>query len=247
MPISLIAAFFGGLVSLLSPCNAMVLPAYFAASFHRKEKILAATVAFAAGLLLLLIPLGFGAFWFASLLVYDRRAISMVVGILLAVAGLLVLTGYHFPFPKLSIIPFPKRGSGGYISALSLGMVSGLGSSACIGPIFGAIVTLAAAETNSAGVLLLLLAYTAGLTVPLFVFSYAVEKNAVSVRKILRGKVLKIGSYEMHSSNLLTGILLLLIAYVFIRYQGSMGRTPIFTRTGILDWYIDVQDRLFTL
>jgi len=247
MPISLIAAFFGGLVSLLSPCSAMVLPAYFAATFHRKEKILAATVAFAAGLLLLMIPLGFGAFWFVSLLVYDRRAISMVVGSLLAVAGLLVLTGYHFPFPKLSIIPFPKKGSGGYISALWLGMVSGLGSSACIGPIFGAIVTLAAAETNSAGVLLLLLAYTAGLTVPLFVFSYAVEKNAVSVRKILRGKVLKIGSYEMHSSNLLTGILLLLIAYVFIRYQGNLGRTPIFTRTGILDWYFDVQDRLFTL
>ena len=247
MPISLIAAFFGGLVSLLSPCSAMVLPAYFAASFHQKEKILAATVVFAAGLLLVLIPLGFGAFWLASLLVYDRRAISMVVGILLAVAGLLVLTGYHLPFPKLSIAPFPKQGSGWFISALSLGMVSGLGSSACIGPIFGAIITLAAAETNSVGVLLLLLAYTAGLTVPLFVFSYAVEKNAVSVRKILRGKVLKIGSQQIHSSNLLAGLLLLLISYIFLRYEGSLGRMPIFTQTGLLDWYFDVQDKLFTL
>ena len=247
MPISLIAAFFGGLVSLLSPCSAMVLPAYFAASFHRKEKILGATMVFAAGLLLLLIPLGFGAFWLASLLVYDRRTITMLVGILLAVAGLLVLTGYRLPFPKVSIAPFSKKGSGGYISAFTLGMVSGIGSSACIGPIVGAIITLAAAATNPTGVQLLLLAYTAGLTVPLFVFSYAVERNAAAVGKILRGKVLKIGSYEMHSSNLLTGILLLLIAYVFIRYQGSLGRMPLFTQTGILDWYFDLQDKLFTL
>jgi cytochrome c biogenesis protein CcdA len=54
------AAFLGGVLSLLSPCSALLLPAFFAYAFQSRGKLLAKTAVFYLGLATTLVPLGMG-------------------------------------------------------------------------------------------------------------------------------------------------------------------------------------------
>lgn len=247
MQISLIAAFLGGLISLLSPCNALVLPTFFVTWFRKKQRLTLAALSFSAGLLMILIPLGLGAYGVWSLLSFYRLPLSRIIAASLALAGFAVLAGRNIPFPDLAGKLLPKGKTGGFASAFSLGMVSGLGSSACTGPILGAILTLAASATNPRGAVMLAVAYAAGIVAPLMGFALAFHRYRLNQSWIIRGKVMRIGGRSFHSTNLFAGFLLLFIAYIFLRYQGSLGLAPIFTKTGILDRYFDIQDALFTL
>src|SRR5215204_2637917 len=55
--VSYLAAFFGGVLSLLSPCSALLLPAFFAYAFQSRRKLLAKTSIFYLGLATTLVPL----------------------------------------------------------------------------------------------------------------------------------------------------------------------------------------------
>ena len=57
---SYLTAFFGGVLSLLSPCSALLLPAFFAYAFQSRRKLLAKTAIFYLGLAATLVPLGMG-------------------------------------------------------------------------------------------------------------------------------------------------------------------------------------------
>lgn len=248
MTISVVAAFFGGLLSLLSPCSAMVLPTFAAAGMSQRRKLLVTTLVFSLGLFVVLFPLGLGALKLWQWLFFYRRPLSLVVGVGLLLAAILVILGRQLPFPNLIGWVLPqKKPTGKYATVFSLGLVSGLGSSACVGPILGAIVTLAASATNPIGTTLLMASYAAGLVAPLFGLSLVYERYDLANHPILRGKILRIGSLRLHSHNLATGSLLLLVSYIFLRYQGSLGFSPIFTRTGLLELYLDLQEKLFLL
>ncbi len=56
-----LVAFLGGLLALLSPCSALLLPAFFAYSFTSRTRLLGRTALFYAGLCLTLVPLGWPA------------------------------------------------------------------------------------------------------------------------------------------------------------------------------------------
>jgi cytochrome c biogenesis protein CcdA len=51
LEISYLAAFFGGILSLLSPCSALLLPAFFAYAFQSRKDLLTKTAIFYLGLL----------------------------------------------------------------------------------------------------------------------------------------------------------------------------------------------------
>ena len=71
--VGLLAAFAAGVLALLSPCSALLLPSFFAYAFAGRSALLLRTAAFYAGLLLTLVPLGTGA-GAASSLFYGHRA-----------------------------------------------------------------------------------------------------------------------------------------------------------------------------
>lgn len=56
--IGYLAALLGGLLALLSPCSALLLPAFFAYSIDSTSRLLARTGIFYAGLASTLVPLG---------------------------------------------------------------------------------------------------------------------------------------------------------------------------------------------
>lgn len=60
MDIGLLSAFIGGLLALLSPCGALLLPAFFASTVGSGPRLWLHGVAFYVGLVSVLVPLGFG-------------------------------------------------------------------------------------------------------------------------------------------------------------------------------------------
>lgn len=56
---TILAAFLGGMVALLAPCCVSVMvPAYFAASFRTRTRIVAMTGVFALGVATVILPIG---------------------------------------------------------------------------------------------------------------------------------------------------------------------------------------------
>ena len=245
MPFSLLAAFLGGLISLLSPCSALILPSFLATSFHQRKKMLLATTIFSLGILTIMLPLGLGLLAIISFLSSYRRLITLVIGILLSLEGLFQLSGRSLLMPHINISMKTKNHH--LSSVFYLGLASGIGTMSCVGPILGAIITLAANSTQAFSAISLILAYTLGLVGPLFLISLLWQKNQQKASAILRGKIIKFGQFKLHSINLAAAILFIFLGYVFIRYQGSFGTMSIFTHTGILNFTFDLQDKLFKL
>ena len=61
MDIGLLSAFLGGGLALLSPCGALLLPAFFASTVGSGPRLWLHGAVFFVGLLTVLVPLGVGA------------------------------------------------------------------------------------------------------------------------------------------------------------------------------------------
>ena len=140
MGIGYAGAFLGGLAAILSPCAALVLPAFFAYAFGgRVGALLGRTGLFYLGLLLTLVPLGVGAGVFGSLLTRHRGTLTTIAGVLLIVFGLLMVAGVKLPAFGVGQRGDPRGAAG----AVLLGMTYGR-AGACTGPLLGAVLTVAA-------------------------------------------------------------------------------------------------------
>src|SRR5215218_7163759 len=86
--VSFLASFLGGLLSLLSPCSALLLPAFFAYAFQSRGELVGRTAVFYLGLCATLVPLGMG-ISAASALVYGFAGFCSgpILGAVLTVAA----------------------------------------------------------------------------------------------------------------------------------------------------------------
>lgn len=139
---SYLVAFVGGGLTLLSPCSALLLPAFFAYAFGNEEELLKKTGFFYVGLTTTLVPLGMGIATVSKLVYGHRGALILGSGIVVIILGILQLAGRGFDVGPLSILRSKIWGdSAGAVFAL--GAVYGFGGF-CSGPILGAILTIAA-------------------------------------------------------------------------------------------------------
>jgi cytochrome c-type biogenesis protein len=179
-----LTAFAAGVISFLSPCVLPLVPAYLSyvagQSLHRnvadaptdpRSRAAAATLSafFILGFSAVFIALGASASVIGRLLLQYRYEAGIAGGALVTLFGLLMLAG-------TGSIPFLQRGfhlhvhavSGRPLSAFVLGVAFAFGWSPCIGPILGAILTVAAVAGSNATGVQLLGAYSLGLAVPFF-------------------------------------------------------------------------------
>jgi cytochrome c biogenesis protein CcdA len=93
-------AFLGGVLTLISPCGALLLPAFFAYGLGGGTMRLAGrTLVFLLGLSTVLVPLGLGAGLLTSLVYRHQDALTTAAGALLIFFGLLVAAGGGFAIP----------------------------------------------------------------------------------------------------------------------------------------------------
>ena len=98
--VSYLASFFGGVLSLLSPCSALLLPAFFAYAFG--GELVRKTGVFYLGLAATLVPLGMG-ISAVSALFYGQR------GLLITLSGSIVFGSSFLLANEQAHLPGPRQ------------------------------------------------------------------------------------------------------------------------------------------
>ncbi|MCM3661371.1 cytochrome c biogenesis CcdA family protein [Georgenia satyanarayanai] len=223
MEVSLAAAFLGGALALLSPCGALLLPAFFAATVGSRLRLLLHGGLFFLGLCLTLVPLGLGASLVGSLLTTHRELVITGAGWLIIVFGAAQVLGLGFDVSRLlpgarSVQSTAPR-NGAAARSLLLGTVSGV-AGFCSGPILGAVLTMAATEPSQLLAGVMLAVYGAGMVVPLVLIAALWSRLGTAGRARLRGRAWQVGSVQLHSTSVVTGLLLVVVGVVFLRTNG---------------------------
>ncbi len=227
--LGLVAAFLGGALTLISPCSALLLPSFFAYAFAHPRELLARTVVFWLGLCLTLVPLGVGSALVSTLFYGHREVLIAVAGWTIIALGVVQLLGGGFGLPGAdrlrARVATPGRARG-WAGTFSLGAVYGL-AGFCSGPILGAVLTLAATDGGVMGGGVLLAVYALGMAAPMFVLALLWDRFDLGRRRWLRGRPLRVGGRQLHTSQLISGALFIIIGWLFLRFDGTAGITGV--------------------
>jgi cytochrome c-type biogenesis protein len=200
--VSLLAAFGAGVLSISSPCVLPLVPIYLAhlagvgtgeADAAVRRRIVANAAAYVAGFALVFVLLGvaLGAAGMlvetGSLVAGNRFWIVRLGGALLVVLGL-----HQLGIIRLPLLDRERRLSTGSLpagqigSSFVVGVTFGAGWSPCVGPILGAILTMAAGQGSIERAGLLLTAYSLGLAVPFMAAAVAYGSSPAIIRLLNR-------------------------------------------------------------
>ncbi|MGW0484878.1 cytochrome c biogenesis CcdA family protein [Nonomuraea sp. NPDC003214] len=220
------AAFLGGLFSLLSPCGALLLPAFFGYAFPGGRRLAGRTLLFYLGLCLVLVPLGMGSAQASRLFYGHQDLLVTVAGWLLIALGVAQVAGQGWTIGPLERLRAHVRGdSAGAV--LALGLVSGL-AGFCAGPVLGAVLTVAAASGDALRGGVLLAVYAAGMAAPLLLLAALWERFDLGRRRWLRGRGLRVGRLRVHTTSLLSGLVFAGLGVLFLVSDGTRGLTAPF-------------------
>jgi cytochrome c biogenesis protein CcdA len=247
--VGLLAAFAAGVLALLSPCSALLLPSFFAYAFASPSAQLRRTAAFYLGLALTLVPLGVGASAASSLVYGHRQLLVSVAGWFIIALGLMQILGRSFAVPfagRLHQVTSRATAAGsGWVSTVALGSVYGL-AGFCSGPILGAILTMAATRQSPVQGGILLAVYALGMAAPLFVLAALWDRFDLGHRRWLRGRMLALGPVRVHSSSFISGVLFVIIGALFLRFDGTAGITGVLGFGDTTDLESSAQQHLAT-
>ena len=214
--ITLGLAFLAGLASFLSPCVFSLVPAYVGYLGGRaaggegvgnRWVTFSHGLAFVLGFSIVFILLGVATSAFGSLLFDLRFVLAKVGGIVVVVFGLHMIGVFRIPFleydTRVQELPDPKWG---YLSSGLLGVFFSAGWSPCVGPVLGAILTLALNGGSVSTGASLLSAYSAGLAIPFLIAALGVGWVTTTLRKY--GKVMRYVEIAMGVVLVIIGIML---------------------------------------
>lgn len=238
MDIGFVAAVLGGLLALLSPCSALLLPSFFAYAFRDPGRLLLRTGVFYLGLCVTLVPLGAGSAMVSTLFHGHRDVLITVAGTVIIAFGIAQILGLGFTWGVLTRAQGRFASGRGNLSVLGLGAVYGL-AGFCSGPILGAVLTVAATGTPMRG-MFLMAAYGVGMVLPMFALALLWDRYELGRRRWLRGRTVEIGPLRTHTTALISGGLFLGIGALFLLFDG----TASMTRLPGLGWMEDVAHRV---
>ncbi|GAA2516643.1 cytochrome c biogenesis CcdA family protein [Rarobacter incanus] len=215
MEIGFAAAFAGGLLTIVSPCSVMLLPAFFAYAFMGVGQLLSRTGVFYLGLLATLVPMGVLAGSFGAAVQSHRGAVMAVLAALVMVLGAAQVGGITIPGVDTG---HAVRGTS-IAAVFFLGTIYGL-AGVCAGPILGAILAISAAGANALYGGLVLAIFAAGMIVPLLIMAVAwtrVEK----VRWLARPRMIRIGGWQNSVTQVVAGLLTIAVGALLLMTDGT--------------------------
>jgi cytochrome c biogenesis protein CcdA len=229
-------AFVGGVLSLLSPCSALLLPAFFAYAFPSRGALALRTGVFYLGLVTLFIPLGLGLGALGSLFLERRAELSIVAGLLLVAIGTFQLAVGGFEVPGAGRLQGTRFGASGESLAATyvLGVVYGVGGF-CSGPLLGGVLTIAGSSGGAVAGATLLAIFAAGMAAPLFVLALVWDRLGTSGRARLRGREIQLGPIRRHVTVVISSVLFIVLGVAFIVFQGGNALGGLYDAVGAAD------------
>jgi len=223
-------AFLAGLASFLSPCVFSLVPAYIgylggrAAGGEATESNRFVTfthgLAFVLGFSFVFIVLGVATSAFGRLLFDLRFLLSKLGGIVVIVFGFHMIGIFRIQFLEYDtrVQQLPDR-KWGYLSSALMGVFFSAGWAPCVGPVLGAILTLALNGGSISTGVSLLSAYSAGLAIPFLIAALGVGWVSMTLRKY--GKVMHYVEVAMGLVLVIIGIMLFLGVFERIAQAGQ--------------------------
>lgn len=226
MSVGLVTAFLGGALAILSPCAALLLPAFFASRVGAGSRLALHGLVFYLGLVAVLVPLGAGVGALGGLFAQHRAVVIAVASGLMIVLGLAQAWGWGFDPARL--VPGAARARHSATAATTLARTFVLGAVSavagfCAGPILGAVLTMAAARGDAVGAGVMLAAYGAGMVVPLIAIAGAWQRLGERGRRRLRGRSFTALDRTWHTTSLVTGAVLVVAGALLWWTNGLLG------------------------
>ncbi len=184
--VGILAALVAGVLSFLSPCVLPLVPSYlsFVTGMSLEDiqegvdrrHVLVHSLLFVGGFTLIFLLLGASATFIGTFLIVYSDWVARIGGIVIIVFGLHLMGIFQLVFMMRERRLHLANKPAGYIGTVAVGVAFGAGWTPCIGPILGAILTMAASqETVGAGTFLLFV-YSVGLAVPFLVVAHLMER-----------------------------------------------------------------------
>lgn len=211
-------AFLAGLASFLSPCVFSLVPAYIGYLGGRAAGQVGAVsdnpknnrwitfthgLAFVLGFSIVFVILGVAVSAAGGILYDVRLYLAKIGGVIVIILGLHMIGVLRIPFLEYDVrVHDAPSNRWGYLSSALLGVFFSAGWSPCVGPVLGAILTLAINGGSMALGAKLLSAYSAGLAIPFLVAAFGVGWVTTILRKY---------SKVMHYVEIAMGVVLVIV------------------------------------
>jgi len=182
--LGILVAFSAGLFSFLSPCVLPLFPSYLSfvtgmsvdrltseVSVSERSRILLHSLAFIAGFTAVFVSLGASFSAAGQFFLEYRDWIRIAGGILIIFFGLYIAGFLQWGVLGRTRQLQIRNKPAGFVGSFAVGLTFAIGWTPCVGPILGAILTLASSESTVRHGVGLLVAYSAGLGLPFLVFS----------------------------------------------------------------------------
>jgi len=212
-------AFASGLISVFSPCVLPLMPAYLSlisgvsvaelaegrSNRQQRARVMEACFGFVSGFSAVFIVLGASAFalgrvlrgWRLDLFGFEF-GIAQLAGVIIIVFGMHMMgvlkIGWLLRDTRFQL----DLGTPGFFGSFTVGAGFGFGWSPCIGPILGAVLTLAGSRETVFEGITLLAVYSAGLAIPFLVAGWSIDHFFTAFARIKKHfRALEIGSGAM--------------------------------------------------
>lgn len=225
--VSIPLAFFGGILSFISPCVLPLVPSYISfvtgISFEDltgesdkdlKKVILANSLMFILGFsTVFVVILGSSAQLFGSVFMEYQDLVRKIGGLVIILLGIHIIGIINFKIlQRDKRFHFFKEKPSGLLGSFLVGIGFAAGWTPCIGPILSAIFAVAATSENPWSGMVLFIAYSAGLAIPFLLTSLGINTFLRHFNKLKK---------HMRVVSIVTGIFLVVTGLLI--FTNSLG------------------------
>ncbi len=199
MHLSLLIAFLAGVLGFFSPCIVPLIPGYLSfvsgvsllevgAAERRRHvwRVVGTTLLFVLGFSLVFTGLGASASLAGRFILGNRELLGRLGGAVVILFGLVMLGVIRVPGLSRERRFAVAERPAGLAGIVLVGMAFGFAWTPCVGPVLGAILTLAATTARAADGALLLFAYSLGLGLPFLITAALLTSAFGALRAIGR-------------------------------------------------------------
>ncbi|MBI2040046.1 cytochrome c biogenesis protein CcdA [Candidatus Microgenomates bacterium] len=248
--LNLLVAFLAGLASFLAPCVIPLVPAFIGyisrvsveeltnsqSAAKYRAKVLINSLFYVAGFSLVFVLLGLGATTLSHLLLLNRQILLKIGGVLVIFFGLYSLGVFNrFRFTQIEFqFQLPERlRTIKLLGPFLLGTTFALAWTPCVGPILGAILTLAATAGNILSGVTLLFVYSLGISLPFILIALTLSSSYRLLINLRRTLLL---------INTGAGILLVIIGLLLVTDKYGIFTAFILAELNKIDFYRNLQN-----